>query len=81
MRSATKIANLVDFRSSKISANVTVFGCSKFAAKLTFWKGGGAAASFLVICALTCSILVILCSKCEILHRMQSAYNTSSNAL
>ena len=84
-RSATKIANLADFRSYKISANVTVLGCSKFAANLTFWKcvcggGGGAAASFLVICALRCRILVILCSKCEILHRMQSAHNTSSNA-
>ena len=42
--------------------------------------GGGAAANFLVICALTCRILVILCGKCEILHRMQSAHNTSSNA-
>ena len=28
-QSATKIANLADFCSSKISANVTVFGCSK----------------------------------------------------
>ena len=81
-QSATKIANLADFRSRKISANVTVFGFSKI---LTFLEGvgvgWGAAANFLVICALTCRIQVIFCSKCESLHRMQSAHNTSSNAL
>ena len=88
-RSATKMrkfaANLAVFRSRIFSANATVFGCSKFAANMTFLEGGGgggggAAANFLVICALTCRILVIFCSKCEILHRMQSVNNTSSNA-
>ena len=39
-----KNATLADFRSSKISANVTVFGCSKFAAYMTFLEGGGGAA-------------------------------------